>query len=332
MICRIADCKKNLLFLTLCTVMTAFLNAESFRVSKVNTISISSDDFSECSAKLGINESLAIFIPEDRTFIEGLEVKMSIPSELASWPDCVACTLYNKISPVPSPSKIDYTGTKFYVSTLPGKLSWILQIPLKEPNSLKSNNYTTKTELLQDLSNNVIFLRFQPIMKGISSETMESKVNISVKPILMDKGYLDIDFNTPNSKIEPCTIYIDNNLVTEKNGKKILLDTGVHNISLISEFYRTEVRTVRIEQAKTTTISIDLKSIEPTLLVIAPEGTTVLVDDIPCTKFGTEFVISEGDHKVQFNVGDYQIIRNITAIKGRTYTANFTVDLQITEE
>ena len=44
-----------------------------------------------------------------------------------------------------------------------------------------------------------------------------------------------------------------------------------------------------------------------------------------------EFVISEGEHKIKFTIGDYEIIRSITAIKGKTYSANFSLDLQITE-
>ena len=44
-----------------------------------------------------------------------------------------------------------------------------------------------------------------------------------------------------------------------------------------------------------------------------------------------EFVISEGEHKIKFHIGDYEIVRSITAIKGKTYTANFSLDLEITE-
>ena len=77
------------------------LYAETFRVSKVKVINLTNTT-SEMTAKLGINESLAIYLPEDKTFIQGLEIKMDIPSAVASWPDCVACSIYNKISPKPT--------------------------------------------------------------------------------------------------------------------------------------------------------------------------------------------------------------------------------------
>ena len=133
-------------------------------------------------------------------------------------------------------------------------------------------------------------------------------------------------------KLAPCTIFIDEAIVSMPADNKILLDSGVHNISIISESYRNEVRTVRIDMAKVTELTVEMKGIEPTLLITAPEGTTVLLDDVKCTTIGKEFTISEGEHKIKFSIGDYEIIRSISAIKGRTYTANFSLDLQITED
>ena len=126
-----------------------------------------------------------------------------------------------------------------------------------------------------------------------------------------------------------CTIYIDE--IPVDMTKKIILDTGIHNISVISEDYRNENRTVRIDQAKTTDLKIEMKSIEPTLLITAPEGTLILLDEQECTQIGKEFIISEGEHKIKFTIGDYEITRTITAIKGKTYSANFSLDLEITE-
>lgn len=308
------------------------LSAETFRVSKMHTVEISQDNNSEASAKIGINEAIAIFIPKERDFIEGLEIKMDIPDAIAEWMDSVACSVYDKVKPIPSSSQIDYSATREYVSTLPGRLSWVLQVPLISNNSLKANKYITKMDTIPDLSQNVIFVRLQPVMKGIPEETMKAKVGISVKPILQNKGMLDLTLEAEN-KLLPCSVFIDDKPVqfSDKN-KKIMLDTGVHNISVISESYRNEVRTIHIDQAKTTPLSVEMKSIAPTLIILAPESTHVTLDGEKFTTFGTEFPISEGEHKVKFSIGEYEIVRTINVIKGRTYTANFEVDLQITEE
>ena len=62
------------------------------------------------------------------------------------------------------------------------------------------------------------------------------------------------------------------------------------------------------------------------------EGTQILLDEQECTQIGKEFIISEGEHKIKFAIGNYEITRSITAIKGKTYSANFSLDLEITEK
>ena len=147
----------------------------------------------------------------------------------------------------------------------------------------------------------------------------------------MNKGQLAIKLVPPEKKLEPCTIFIDDKMLPLSENPKVLLETGIHNISIISDSYRNEVRTVRIDRAKTTELTVVMKSLEPTLLITAPEGTEVLLDDVKCTSFGKEFVITEGEHIIKFTIGNYQIVRSINAIKGKTYTANFALDLDITE-
>ncbi len=324
-------CARTALFSLFLMAGISAVNAESFRVSKVHEISISQSSESEETARLGINEALAITLPEDQNYIEGLELKFEIPEAVASWMDSVACSVYANISPTPKATQIDYSGTRAYVKTLPGKLSWVLQIPLKKENSIKSNNYTTKVDTVIQPSKNIVFVRLQPVMKGVPEETLNAIIPITVKPILMNKGQLTIKLLSPEKKLAPCTIFIDDNMIPLSDNPKVLLETGIHNISIISESYRNEVRTVRIDRAKTTELTVEMKSLEPTLLITAPEGTEVLIDDTRCTTFGTEFVITEGEHKIKFTIGDYEIVRSITAIKGKTYTANFSLDLNISE-
>lgn len=312
----------------------ASLNAESFRVSKVHELSVLTDYSSETNTTegIGINEALAIKLPDDQTFIEGLELKFEIPETVATWMDSIACSVYANIKPIPTTSQIDYTGTRAYVSTLPGKLSWVLQIPLKSENSIKSNNYTSKVDTILSPENNIIFIRLQPVMKGIPEETLNSVIPITVKPILSKKGQLELKLISNEKKTKPCTVFIDDSIVNLPANNKLLIESGIHNISIISEDYRNEVRMVRIDQAKTTSLTVELKSIEPTLLITVPDGTIVYFDDEKCTTIGNEFTITEGEHKIKFKFGDYEMTRSITAIKGKTYTANFSLDLQITEE
>ena len=170
--CGTSGAKKSLVSLfLLCSLGIgglSMLSAESFRVSKVHEISVVQSPDAEGVAKLGINEALAIALPADQTFIEGLELKFEIPEAVASWMDSVACSVYANISPTPKASQIDYSGTRAYVRTLPGKLSWVLQIPLKAENSIKSNNYTTKVDSVITPSKNIIKFNYSDYCKTYS--------------------------------------------------------------------------------------------------------------------------------------------------------------------
>ena len=110
-------CKKTVLFSLFLLAGIFSLEAESFRVSKVHEISVIQSVDSESTEKLGINEALAIKLPSDQTFIEGLELKFEIPEAVASWMDSVACSVYANITPDPKSTQIDYSGTRAYVKT-----------------------------------------------------------------------------------------------------------------------------------------------------------------------------------------------------------------------
>ena len=148
---------------------------------------------------------------------------------------------------------------------------------------------------------NFVFLRLQQIMKGVPDEVMNGKITITVRPILNDKGLLKVKLSTPESETkttpqeENISIFIDNNAFNVQDAQKgFVLTTGIHNISVISDNYRTEVRKVRVDQAKITDLEIVLKSIEPTVIITAPEGATVYLDDEKFEDLGKEVVLTEG--------------------------------------
>jgi len=333
-------------FISFLILQIAFpLFGETFRVANLHIVNIVQDVNFEAGAELSLNDALAVYLPQDRDFIEGIEIAMSIPEQTALWRDSCACYVYENINPLPSKQQIDFSGNKIFFGILPGRLSWILQIPFKQDNNLKTDQYTTKLEALPNLNNNFVFLRLQQIMKGIPDSVMESKISMKIKPIFSNQGKLLLNITEeekayhnadekaeekPEEKELLYSIYIDDNPV-EYADKGLLLDTGIHNLSIISENYRTEVRTVRIEQAKITNLDIQLKGIEPTIIITAPEGAAIYIDENLCSELGKEFLITEGEHTIKCTIGDYEIVRPITVLKGKTYKLNLAVDLEINE-
>ena len=54
------------------------LKAEPFRVRKTNLIAIDSL-FEKKSVEAGVNDAVVIKLPEDKTFIEGIEISIKVP-------------------------------------------------------------------------------------------------------------------------------------------------------------------------------------------------------------------------------------------------------------
>lgn len=314
-------------------IVSSSLWCEDFRISKLHEAIVSASSDSARPKELGLNDALVIFLPENLEYIDGIELKFEIPEEVALLKSSCEFSLYDKLSPIPKNGQIDYSGTKIFRGVVPGKLSWIVQIPFSQQNNLKSNQYTTKIGQIPDISEKYLFVRLHPLISPLPSELTDSKITVTVKPIYSNKGKLFLNIKCPDENMESCTIYIDDyayNINTLNKG--ILLDSGIHSISVISEYYRTEVRKIRIDQTKETDVSIIMKSIEPTVLVTAPGGVKVYVDDELCNNIGKEFIVSEGNHLIKFSLGDYEVIRSINVIKGKSYKINVSVDLQVHEE
>ena len=110
-----------------------------------------------------------------------------------------------------------------------------------------------------------------------------------------------------------------------------MLDAGVHNISIVSDFYRNELRTVTIEQAKTTSLNIKFRDIAPTVIITAPSNTVIYFDDKEIENTKQQFAVQQGEHKVRFVIGDYEVVKNITAVNGRSYTVDINIDAAVSE-
>ena len=92
--------KKTLLFL-ITSLLLLGANAESFRVHKCVAIALNPKGES-ATYEAGINDGLAITLPEDIAFIQGIEITFKIPESIADYRNSVIYTLYKNISPFPT--------------------------------------------------------------------------------------------------------------------------------------------------------------------------------------------------------------------------------------
>ncbi|WP_407426245.1 hypothetical protein [Treponema sp.] len=327
---------KLLCFISIFILGTVFLNAENFRIHRLISINLTEIN-QKLSVESGINDAVFVTLPEDLTYVSGIELNFKIPEIIATWRDSVAYMLYENLTPQPSEKSNNYFGERLHISTLPGKLSLTLYIPVSDDFSIKSNPYSEKLPKIKNI-NNGIFLRFMMVMKGVPESLEDSILEITAKPVLKNQGSLSLSVNTPPSESETSqkdkkySVFIDDTPVQTADLKNKILSTGEHHLSIVSDSYRNELRTFRIEQAKTTSLLVNLRGIEPLLKILSPKDTQIFLDGEKLSTTNDLIPITQGDHTVKFILGDYEIVKNISALNGHTYSVNLNIDATISEE
>ncbi len=322
--------KTGLTVAALTLLFNSLIGAETFRVHKTVEVGFASiQDSVEVEA--GIYDAIAIQLPKDMTYIEGIELNIKIPQDVASWHDSIIYTTYNNVEPSPEQSIIDYKGDKLETNTIPGKLSLNVCIPLKRTFIRKADPYSTVLNRIPDKKNDKIFIRFQLAMKGVPQSFETTKFDITVKPVLSNKGKLAVNVIPPQKPLKPYVMYIDEKPV-DQSQIPLLMETGTHHLSIISEYYRNESRTFMIDKTLITNIDILLRDIDPLLNITCPENAIVYLDDTHIPKITGPIKITQGEHKIKFVIGDYEIVKAINAVNGKTYTVPLSIEAGLIEE
>lgn len=302
---------------------------ESFRVHKTVLVPLSATGESQ-TVEACCNDAVAVILPEDKTYIQGVEISVKVPQIVAEWHDSVAWFIYTGIQPHPTEKRIDYSGERVHTGTFGVSLRKTIQIPLLKNNTIKRDAYSEYLQLIPPEEDGMIFFRMQLAMKGTPNDLTAAKFEITVRPLFIDKGQLHLTTKAPDSaEVQPYTVFIDGKSVSDIEG--MLLDTGVHTLSLVSDSYRNEVRTFTVSQAKTTDLTVQFRDITPLLLIAAPEGTIVFIDGENVENLKEPVAVPQGEHSVRFVIGDYEVVKQVSAVNGRTYTVSVNLDATISE-
>ena len=162
-------------------VLAFSAGAETFRTHALDVIQLDGP-FDKKATEISVNDSVAIQLPKDTTFIQGIEINIKVPKEVAEWRDSVAWSLYSSVTPKPSTDRIDYSGIRAETGTF-DSLSLNLLVPLEKKNSIKKDAYSRLVEFIPEKKDGMVFLRFQLVMKGVSDSLMNSRFVVQAKPI-----------------------------------------------------------------------------------------------------------------------------------------------------
>ena len=322
---------KTIIFTLILSFFVNIAFAESFRVHK--TIMLPATNSEEKNfVKAGPNDAIVISLPEDMTFVQGIEIMFKVPQEVAYWMDSVAWSLYDEIKPEPTEKKIDYKGTRKTIGTFGNSLSLVLKIPITKENTIKKDAYSTYIDAIPDFLHNKIFLRMQMVMKGTPSSLSDAEFEVSAKPIYINKGKLSITVRPPdNINSALYNVFIDETPISKL--QDIMITPGIHTVHVTSDSFRNENKTITIEQAKNHTLDIKLRDITPLIRIAAPNNSKIQIDDKIIDYKGSDSIpVPQGMHTIRISVGGYEIVKTVNAMNGHSYAINTNLDATITEE
>ncbi len=331
MSCKIIN-KRHLIFLILSTFIAVYSYAETFRVHSVKTVDVNESATPE-KVEAGINDAVIIVLPEDMSLIQGVELSFKVPDTVAEWTDSVAWSFYDEVKPEPSAKNIDYSGIRGNLQTFNSK-NLNIQVPLTKEakSSIRKSAYAVLLDKVPQIINGKLFLRMQLAMKGVPEDIDKTDFVITVRPIFIDKGKLTVSAEPPEeTELKPYTLFIDGQTV-EYDEKGFILDTGTHTVSLVSDFYRNETRTVTLEQGQKLILNVKLRDIAPALQINAPASAEIYLDNEKIEDSHKLIAIEQGEHEIRFIVGDYETVKTVNAVNGRNYTVSLTLEADISEE
>lgn len=306
------------------------LEAQNFRVRSMSTLVLDSKSPDVHTIDIGYNDAVGILFANNPVFLRAVEIEVRIPREILRYQNSMAYGVYRNVRPIPQKGTIDYSGIQESYQPLPSRLSFVLQIPLVRAHKLKTGPYATVLERVHNPEDGPVVFRLQPVMKGLPPTIEEMQFQVRVKPLLTEEGALTVNLRHPGNEKKPVRVLVNEQPESLDNGM-ILLQPGNHHISVVSDHYRNEVRMFTIESARITTVDITLQDTTPTLILVAPENTTILVNDKEISDTRDPLIIEPGAYTILFKIGDYEVVRQITAEKGKDYTVSMHIDINVSE-
>ena len=302
-----------------------------FKVNQTWMLSIP-EDGSPRTVTARADDAIVISLPEDKGFIEGVEILFKVPAEVAQWMDSVSWAFYNGIKHDPTENRTDYRGKRTTVGTFGDLLSLDIKVPLSKGNSIKQDAYSVYIDDIPDFKNGKIFLRLQTAIKDVTGMLSASTFDITVKPIYVNKARLKLNLIPPEGEaLKDIELFIDGQ-ETRYSPDGILVTPGIHDISIVSGSYRNEVRTVTVAQAKVVDLEVKLRDITPSVRLAIPVGTQAYCDGTKVEDTKKAMKLEQGKHSFRFVLGGYEISKLVDIVNGHNYTVSLNIDASVSED
>jgi hypothetical protein len=301
------------------------------------------DTLEPVQAVVQLGDALQILLPQERNQLLYLEVEIKVPTVIVANKDAVALCFYENVHyqtdnnaeapPLETGSTtVPLQGKRLYYAPFPGRVGLNLAVPYAR-YVLPPTPYLQVVPVAVDENTASLFLHLEKSSAPLIQEALDALIYVTVKPHLENRGFLELLIRYPPGQNAPYSLFIDEKPAAPG---RIGLESGSHHLSVVSDFFRNEMRTFTIEKGKTNRLEVELRDISPTLIVVAPDNVEVFLDNQALTpgKPGTgnvPLIVVPGDHTLRVNINGYDLLRTFHAENGRSYNITIRLDLDIQE-
>jgi hypothetical protein len=301
------------------------------------------DALEPVKAVVQLGDTLQILLPQNRSQLLYIEVEIKVPTVVVANKDAVALCFYENVRyqsdndaeapPLETGSaNVPLQGKRLYYAPFPGRVGLNLAVPYAN-YVLPPTPYLQVIPVSVDENTTALFLQLEKSNAPLSQEAQDAFIYVTIKPHIENRGFLELLIRYPPGQNAPYSLFIDEKPAAPG---RIGLESGSHHLSVVSDFFRNEMRTFVIERGKTSRLEIELRDISPTLIIVAPDNVEVFLDDRPLApgKPGTgniPLIVAPGDHTLRVNINGYELLRTFHAENGRNYNITIRLDLDIQE-
>ncbi len=305
------------------------LAAEQVR-SEVQHTAVIDKNYSDVTLSIGLRELSQIKL-EATEFLRGIVVQINAPQAVLQFRESFLLSIYSNPSPLPRDGVRSYSAVKLLSEPFPSSSRTFIDLPFKGQSgwdkSALNSIMVTKRPQPQDYP---LLLTIDPIMKGIPSDVARSRFEITIRPVLENKGALVVELPDDTDR-DALKLLIDGE-IQEKKAGRLVLPTGVHQVALQSDRYLPYSKSVGIEKAQTTRLKVQLEPAQSTIRFDAPEDAVVFFDGEEIEIASTPQLNTEpGEHVVLVRIGDYSVSKKIDIQGGKTYKVSLFFDILIND-
>ena len=310
------------------------LHAESIRGPLVAEIRIEGVGDFKKQIEIGPSEMIFLSLGTNARFLKGLHLEIVMSNTLKRYADSFAVEIFSQVTPSTPSEEQEYQGKRILFEVLPFLNNLYIEINLG--NQRVNTDYlppgTYSPPKIVEPGHFPLLFTIQPVMKGVPDSVLSKNFYINIEPDVEKKGILDLSVTKPEGFDDQVyEVIIDDELMEEAT-VEFILDTGIHQLKVISEQFKEETTSFTIESGKTTKVDLLLeKSISVLTMDIIEEAVVFIDGERINLLSGEEKPLATGTHTILIKVGAQTITKKIDIKSGKRYNLSLIFDIEIKE-